>query len=103
MHELAKVRHNEHMYRDNERTYYAGAITSTNDAGTKKENKDLYALVETDINRVYSKGEKVVADSNAQGTQFQYFTDEQLVNHNPHAHYFSICSTGDRILDENLK
>jgi hypothetical protein len=78
MHELSKVRHNENMYRDNERVYYAGEITSTNDAGTKKENLDLFALTgQLGIKQVHERGKVLEAGLTTTGTEFQYFTDEQ--------------------------
>jgi len=54
MHELAKVRHNENMAKENVNPNYAGAVTSTTDAGTIKQNVDLFS-----------------------GTEYKYFTDEQ--------------------------
>jgi hypothetical protein len=75
MHELSKVRHNEQMYRDNERVYYAGAITSTNDAGTKKENADLFTLEQGALKQALSQG--ILQEEVKGGTEFQYFTDEQ--------------------------
>ena len=56
----------------------------------------------TCLDKGYTKATRTNMRRDLFDSMHQYFTDEQLVNHNPHAHYFSICSTGDRILDSNL-
>ena len=77
-----------------------GEVTPRLDPLLRPQRENVVTV--TCLDRGYTKETRINMRRDLFGSMHQYFTDEQLVNHNPHAHYFSICSTGDRILDENL-